>query len=102
MIDKRWARQEAVKPSGPHGWIQWKGTNVCMDVHCSCGVMGHIDRDFAYHYKCLACSKFFDIAGYVRLIEVPEEEITQNDRTGRTVATDEELLPDGLPGYYHA
>jgi len=24
----------------PHGWVQWKGTDVCMDVHCACG---HID-----------------------------------------------------------
>jgi DNA-directed RNA polymerase subunit RPC12/RpoP len=95
MINTRWDRMEATKPKGPHGWIQWKGTNVCMDVYCSCGKHGHIDQDFTYHYKCLACGKLFDIAGYVRLIEVPEEEITANDREGRTVAVDE-LLQDEL------
>lgn len=21
----------------PHGWIQWKGTDVCVDIYCKCG-----------------------------------------------------------------
>lgn len=40
------------RPPGPHGWIQWKGTSVCMDVHCACGAHGHVDADFAYTLKC--------------------------------------------------
>ena len=32
-----WGLQEMYKDK-PHGWIQWKGTGVCMDVHCKCGV----------------------------------------------------------------
>jgi len=34
--------------AGPHAWIQWKGTDVCMDVRCSCGNHGHVDADFAF------------------------------------------------------
>lgn len=88
----RWKRMEATKPAEgePHAWIQWKGTNVCMDVHCSCGAHGHIDADFAYKYRCFACNKLFDVAGYVRLIEVPEAEYTQIDRDGLCVVSDEE------------
>lgn len=71
---KRWDRQEATKPDGPHGWIQWKGTDVCMDVHCQCGFQGHIDASFAYHYRCVACNQLFDIAGWVRLVPVPKDE----------------------------
>lgn len=81
MSSARWNRMEATKPPEDvaQAWIQWKGTDVCMDVHCSCGVRGHIDADFAYRYKCLACKKLFDIAGYVRLIEVPADEIESEE-----------------------
>ena len=34
---------------GPHGWIQWKGTDVCIDLHCECGSHGHVDGDFVYY-----------------------------------------------------
>jgi hypothetical protein len=44
--DHAWKIQE--KYTGlPHGWIQWKGTNVCMDVYCACGHHSHIDAKFA-------------------------------------------------------
>lgn len=36
------------KPPTPHGWIQWKGTDVCMDFHCECGEANHYDGYFAY------------------------------------------------------
>lgn len=38
-----------------HGWIQWKGTDVCMDVHCKCGEHSHLDAEFAYYIKCPKC-----------------------------------------------
>ena len=49
--DEAWKIQETYGTQ-PHGWIQWKGTNVCMDIHCKCGMLTHIDADFAYHVKC--------------------------------------------------
>jgi hypothetical protein len=61
--------------SGPHAWIQWKGTNVCMDVHCSCGVMGHVDDDFAYIVRCAACGRLWAMCANVRMIEVRPEDI---------------------------
>jgi hypothetical protein len=44
--DEAWGMQ--VIPAGSHGWIQWKGTDVCMDIHCECGTLSHIDGEFAY------------------------------------------------------
>ena len=29
-------------------FIQWKGTDVCMDFHCKCGAHLHIDGMFVY------------------------------------------------------
>lgn len=39
----------------PHAFIQWKGTNVCMDFHCECGAHCHFDGDFAYVVQCPHC-----------------------------------------------
>lgn len=35
-FDAAWEIQERYADQ-PHGWIQWKGTNVCLDYHCVCG-----------------------------------------------------------------
>lgn len=61
-------------PGEAHGWIQWKGTNVCMDVHCSCGALTHIDADFAYYIQCGACGKQYATGCNVKLIPLTEEQ----------------------------
>lgn len=57
----------------PHGWIQWKGTDVCMDIHCKCGELSHIDADFAYHVKCPNCGTVYMCNGHIELIELEVE-----------------------------
>lgn len=57
----------------PHGWIQWKGTNVCMDVHCVCGALGHVDADFCYFIRCVNCGRTYGVGGNVRLYELPAD-----------------------------
>ena len=57
----------------PHGWIQWKGTDVCMDVHCKCGKSFHIDAAFAYNVKCPYCSQVYCCNGHIELIALEEE-----------------------------
>lgn len=48
-----------------HGWVQWKGTSVCMDFHCECGELGHLDAEFAYAVKCGACGALYEMSGFV-------------------------------------
>lgn len=60
--------------AGPHAWIQWKGTNVCMDVRCSCGELTHVDADFAYVVRCGDCGRLWAMCQNVRMIEITEEE----------------------------
>lgn len=55
-----------------HGWIQWKGTQVCMDVHCRCGHHGHIDEEFAYFYRCPGCAGVFAIGATVHLYKMSD------------------------------
>lgn len=57
----------------PHGWIQWKGTDVCMDVYCKCGDQFHIDSYFAYHVKCPSCGTVYFCNGHIELIELKTE-----------------------------
>jgi hypothetical protein len=38
-----------------HAYIQWKGTDVCMDFHCECKAHCHFDGYFAYAVKCPHC-----------------------------------------------
>ena len=51
----------------PHIWIQWKGTDVCCDIHCECGAFIHFDGDFMYFIKCPECEKYWEIGTSVRM-----------------------------------
>jgi len=67
-----WEMQDMRKDE-PHCWIQWKGTNVCMDFHCECGESSHIDDDFTYYIKCTKCKRVYFCNGHIELIELKEE-----------------------------
>ncbi len=70
--DDAWKIQETYKDK-PHGWIQWKGTDVCMDIHCECGCLSHIDADFLYHVKCPECKQVYFCNGHIELIKLSVE-----------------------------
>jgi hypothetical protein len=57
-----------------HGWIQWKGTDVCVDLHCKCGHHGHYDGDFFYYYKCPKCGERYAVGQNIKLIELTAEQ----------------------------
>ena len=57
----------------PHGWVQWKGTDVCMDVYCECGHHSHIDAEFAYYVKCPECGAVYACSGEIEFIKLEEE-----------------------------
>lgn len=59
--------------SGPQIFIQWKGTDVCLDFHCECGAHHHVDADFVYALQCGSCGRFYDMPNTIALkpIEQP-------------------------------
>lgn len=69
---KAWDLQDK-KAGQPHGWIQWKGTDVCADIYCKCGHHSHVDSDFMYHVKCPKCGTVYMCNGHIELIELEEE-----------------------------
>ena len=67
-------QDEVFKYADSHTFIQWKGTDVCCDVHCpNCGFHGHVDAEFFYHYKCPSCKKVYIVGNRVILVEVGYE-----------------------------
>ena len=60
--------------SGPHAFIQWKGTDVCMDVYCECGEHSHFDGPFAYYIKCPTCGTVYACGDHVELVKLTTEE----------------------------
>ncbi len=54
-------------------FIQWKGTNVCLDFHCyQCDTFSHFDGDFAYFLKCPTCGQHYGMPSVVSLLAVPD------------------------------
>lgn len=45
----------------PYVFIQWKGTDACIDFHCVCGTHCHCDDDFLYYVQCPTCSKIYQM-----------------------------------------
>jgi len=68
--------EEAYKLFDSHsaydGFIQWKGTDVCMDFHCPCGHANHYDGHFAYEVICENCRTVFAPSCKVEMVRVLE------------------------------
>jgi hypothetical protein len=59
------------QPGDGYTFIQWKGTDVCMDVTCpKCGEHGHIDGEFVYAVQCDGCKTIWELGWSVGLREV--------------------------------
>lgn len=69
--------RKGVKMKVPYGWIQWKGTDVCIDLHCICGFLGHYDGDFLYTWKCPKCKQIFKVGPNVQLKKCTKKEILE-------------------------
>ena len=67
--------QKLIELNVPHAFIQWKGTDVCMDFRCPCGEGGHFDGVFAYTVECPACHRRWEMAWHV----LARESTPEND-----------------------
>ena len=62
-----------VAPEPPFSFIQWKGTDVCMDFHCICGTHHHVDAEFAYALRCMSCGRLYEMPWYIQPILIDED-----------------------------
>jgi len=72
----------------PHCFIQWKGTDVCMDFQCECGQHYHIDAEFCYAIKCVKCEAVWEMPSYVYPRRVKEDRAHTSAPSGCTVKTE--------------
>lgn len=84
-------------PGEAHGWIQWKGTNVCIDLHCKCGAHMHFDGEFFYHFQCPHCGRKYAVGQNVALIELTEAEAKEQAGHCWQSVEPDEGLPRGAP-----
>lgn len=64
-----------VHPHGAHAFIQWKGTDACVDLYCECGASGHYDGDFLYFWVCPRCGATYEVGCFVGLNKVSAEDL---------------------------
>ena len=76
----------------PHIWIQWKGTDVCCDIHCSCGAHCHFDGDFFYDFQCPHCLQHWEVGTHVTL-----HPIEGSDRRFKNTVSPDEDKPLANP-----
>ena len=50
----------------PDAFIQWKGTDACLDVYCTCGEQFHFDGYFAYELTCGRCGQTYELPNTLR------------------------------------
>jgi hypothetical protein len=59
-----------------YGWIQWKSTDVCIDLYCgNCDTRGHLDADFMYYVQCHNCGTAYRVNGHIKLEPVSAQEV---------------------------
>jgi hypothetical protein len=64
---------ERVSDQSPHVFVQWKGTDVCLDLYCACGTRLHFDGYHAYELTCGICNRVWELPAMLPLKEVTGE-----------------------------
>jgi hypothetical protein len=77
----------AVPDTDAEMFIQWKGTDVCMDFHCPCGDHNHLDGYFAYYVRCVGCGAVYELGTQVKARRLPEGEKPRMDPMVDVVTT---------------
>lgn len=61
----------------PSMFIQWKGTDVCIELTCPCGYDGHYDGFFLYAWRCPECRRVWVMPWHIEPHEASAEELEQ-------------------------
>jgi hypothetical protein len=74
----------------PDAFIQWKGTDACLDLYCICGEQFHFDGMFAYELTCGNCGQTYELPNTLRIYPV------EPSRGLKLVFDDREVIKDGV------
>ena len=87
--------REIVKGFESTAWIQWKGTEVCIDIHCKCGKHSHIDAEFFYYFRC-ECGQLYWPQTTIAMIPIDGEHAKFVEDQGRTIHVDDSIAIDDM------
>lgn len=73
--------------TGPHAFIQWKGTSVCADIWCGCGEHGHVDDDFMYYVRCPKCGATYEVGCHMPLRPADVEDLRKRGVADSVIKT---------------
>ncbi len=79
-----------------HAFIQWKGTDVCMDFWCDCGAHCHFDGDFAYAVKCPHCKTIWQMPSNVFPRKADEQTFAGHIENAKDLEPDEDYADEVL------
>lgn len=68
------AIEDAQHPGEPWTFIQWKGTNLCMDLRCTCGTHSHYDGYYMYYIRCADCGQVYMLGSRITCVPVTHDE----------------------------
>lgn len=74
----------------PYAFVQWKGTDVCMDFHCECGAHCHFDGYFAYAVKCPHCGTIWEMPCYIKPRKANENTFPGHIEMAKDLESDED------------
>lgn len=82
--------------SDPHAFVQWKGTDICMDFHCECGAHCHFDGYFAYCVKCPHCGTVWQMPAHLFPRKADEHTYPNHVETAKVMRPDEDYADEVL------
>lgn len=74
-VDDKITRASPVRRDAPRAWIQWKGTDLCADIVCTCGELTHLDGFFAYSVRCGECGCLYGLDPNITLVPLEERDV---------------------------
>jgi hypothetical protein len=62
-------------------FIQWKNTELCVDIYCPCdpSTPRHFDGYFAHRLQCDNCSAVYEMGTQVRMRRLADDDPAQDD-----------------------
>lgn len=84
----------------PDAFIQWKGTDACLDLYCTCGEQFHFDGYFAYELTCGRCGQTYELPNTLRIYPVePSRGLTLVFDGQEVIKAGEFEVPWPRPGF---
>ena len=56
-------------------FLQWKGSEVCIDFQCKCGGHWHFDGWFASPATCPLCYRKYDLGTQVKMVCINDDKL---------------------------